>query len=441
MAFADLHDLPLSTSSEAAARRYRDGQALMLASWTGADAAFDDAIAADPDFALAHAARARLFVMSGETDRAREVMKEASALAERLGDERERSHVDMLATLTAGQSKGALSRALAHTDRWPRDALILATPLGAFGLFAFSGMADHTRAWVELCSRHAGHFEADDWWFLTAYGWGLVEIGELTRGRAMLERALELRRDSASTAHALAHALYESGAGREADDLIGGWLPGYDRAGILHGHIAWHAALLALERGDPDQALRLYRDNVHPSVSHGMAINIVSDAASLLWRLGLYGHEPPEGAWAEVADYASHAFPRPGHPFIDIHMAMIEAATDKREALNTRVAALEAMASGGRIAAGPVVPAFARAALAFADGDYTASATHLETLADEAVRIGGSGAQRDIVEDTLLVALVRSGETGRAANLLKRRLGRRPTAGDARWRTALVGVA
>lgn len=439
MALNDLRDLALSTSSESAARRYRDGQALMLASWTGAEAAFDDAIAADPDFALPYAARARLCVMAGEPARAQEAMARASALVDQDGDERERSHVDMLATLTAGRSQDALTRAVAHADRWPRDALILATPMGAFGLFAFSGMADHVQAWVDLCERHARHFEADDWWFLTAHGWALVESGEVARGRAMLERALELRRNSASTTHALVHGYYEGGARREAADLIAGWLPDYDRAGILHGHIAWHAALLALERGDPGQALRLYQENVHPAVSHGMAINIVSDAASLLWRLDLYGHEAPEGAWTEVADYADRAFPRTGHPFIDTHMAMIEAATGRREALEARVGALDALASAGRVAAGPVVPAFARAALAFADGDYAASVRLLEPLAAEAVRIGGSAAQRDVIEDTLLVALVRSGEPARAAALLRQRLHRRPDAGDTRWRAALAG--
>jgi hypothetical protein len=41
--------------------------------------------------------------------------------------------------------------------------------LGAFGLLAFSGMADHDQARVDLCERHARHFAPDGWWFLT-YG-------------------------------------------------------------------------------------------------------------------------------------------------------------------------------------------------------------------------------------------------------------------------------
>jgi hypothetical protein len=56
----DRYGLALSTSSEAAAAAYRDGIDLMLAAWLGAEEALDAAIAADPGFALAHAARARM---------------------------------------------------------------------------------------------------------------------------------------------------------------------------------------------------------------------------------------------------------------------------------------------------------------------------------------------------------------------------------------------
>ncbi len=51
----DTHDLPLSTTSAEAAEHYREVVRLILAAWPGAEAAFDAAIAADPDFALARA--------------------------------------------------------------------------------------------------------------------------------------------------------------------------------------------------------------------------------------------------------------------------------------------------------------------------------------------------------------------------------------------------
>jgi hypothetical protein len=254
----------------------------------------------------------------------------------------------------------------------------------------------------------------------------------------MIERAFGLRRENANTVHALAHAMFEGGAGDEAEALISSWLPSYDRRGVLYGHIAWHGALVALERGDVETALKTYADQVQPAVSQNLAINIVSDAASLFWRLEAYGHAAPPGGWAQIAEFAHQAFPRPGHAFIDAHMALIEAALGEREALGRRIAAQEELIANGALGAGAVVPAIGRAALAFTDGDYAACVRILEPVAAEVVRIGGSGAQREVMEDTLIVALMRAGDTEKARALVDRRLHRRPSPRDARWRAELT---
>ena len=47
-----------------------------------------------------------------------------------------------------------------------------------------------------------------------------------------------------------------------------------------------------------------------------------------------------------------------------------------------------------------------------------ACVAQLEPVLDEVVRIGGSHAQREIIEDTFIVALMRSGELPRARALL-----------------------
>ena len=438
MANCDSHGLSISTASGAAATLYREGVALMLSGWPGAVEALDAAIAADPDFALAHAARARLHAIWSQPAEARARIAIARDKMTPALTEREASHVAVLTLALNDRSQEALAAALAHAERWPRDVVILSLPLGAFGLFAFSGMADHNQAKADLCERHAAAFPDDDWWFLTCRGWSLAENGEVVRGRAMLERAIELHRKNANTAHALAHAMFESGGNDEAEALITGWLPDYPRSGILHGHIAWHAALAALERGDADTALALYAGKVRHSVSQGTPINIVSDAASLLWRLHAYGHGVPDGLWQDAADYARRAFPEPGHGFVDPHMALLEAATDDRAALDRRIAALETMVAEGTLGAGGIVPAIGRAALAFADEDYAACVRLLEPMQADFARIGGSNAQREVIEDMLLVALMRGGETAKARALLDRRLHRRPSPRDARW---LAGLA
>ncbi len=433
MAHLDNRGLPLSTSSDLAAERYREGVDLLLSAWPGAGEALEEAIAADPGFALAHAARARLHAIRAEPAKAREQITAAADLLAKRGSERERSHVEALSLAIHGKSKEALQRALAHAEAWPRDVLILSLPLGAFGLFAFSGMADHDQARVDLCERHAQHFDANDWWFLNYRGWAHAESGAVALGRDLTQRSYDLRSANANAVHALSHAMFEGGAGEDSERLIEGWLPCYDRTGPLHGHIAWHAALVALERGDADRALDMYVVHVQPSVSAGMPINVISDAASLLWRMQTYGHTVPKGLWEAAVSYAGPHFSQPGFAFADVHMALLAAATGDKEAVERRAAALTNLVEAGSLAAGPVVPAICRATLAFAQEDYAGCVRLLEPVAAEAVRIGGSGAQREIVEDTLLVALMRSGEAAKARALLDRRLHRRPSPRDARW--------
>jgi hypothetical protein len=436
MAFEDLYGLPVSTPSDAAARAYRRGIELMLSGWPGAAEALDLAIEADPDFALAHAARSRMHLIYADIPSAQQKAAAARLLVERNGTAREKSHVEILALTTQGQSASALEMALGHLESWPRDALIMSLPLGAFGLYAFSGMANHDQARVDLCERHAGHYD-DDWWFLTYLGWSHTENGSVAKGRGITERALGKRRENAHALHALAHAMFEDGSTGDAEALIEGWLPIYHRSGLMYGHVAWHQALLALERGDTGTASTIYFERIQPSVNQAPPLNAMTDGVSLLWRLQASGQPVAGDAWRDVAGYAEHRFPRAGNSFIDVHMAMLAAMTGNATALEQRLADLDLRHASGKLPAGSVVPDICRAARAFAAQNFQDCVTILEPVAAEVVRIGGSHAQREMIEDTLLIALIKSGEAAKARDLLDRRLHRRPSLRDTRWRTAM----
>ena len=433
MAFEDRYGLLLSTSSSEAAVAYREGVDLLLAAWTGAAEAFDRAIAIDPDFALAHIARGRIHTFYQQGDVARQKAALARELVARNGSEREKSHVETLALAIEGNLPAALGSTLKHIDAWPRDAIVMSLPMGAFGLFAFSGMADHDQARVDLCARYAGHY-GDDWWYLYNYGWALTENNDVGKGRAMTERSFAMREANANAVHALLHAMFEDGSIDGADALVDRWIPSYDRAGILYGHIRWHQALGALEHGDAGRALQIYTEVLQPSATHAPPLNAVTDGASLLWRLQAYGHSIPDGLWDDAAAYAQRAFPRSSVPFADFHMALFAAATRNQAALTERLAVIEKRLADGKLPAGPVLPKLFHAMSAFAGGDYRGCAEHLSPVLDEVVRIGGSHAQRTLVEDTCIVALMKSGELQRAHAMLDRRLQRRPSPRDTRWR-------
>ncbi|MDF0522053.1 tetratricopeptide repeat protein [Bradyrhizobium yuanmingense] len=436
MGLEDRYGLPLSNSSHEAASAYRDGVDLMLAGWTGTAETLERAIAADPDFALAHIARGRVHAFYQQGDLARQKAALARELVMKRGSMRERSHVETLALAIEGRLPEAIASMLKHIDAWPRDAVVLSLPLGAFGLFAFSGMADHDRARHELCDSVAPHY-GEDWWFLTMSGWAMTENGDVARGRAVTERGFNLRRDNAHAAHAVLHAMFEDGSIEDADRLVDEWLPAYDRSGILHGHISWHQALGALEHGDAARALAIYADVLRPTATQAPPLNVITDSASLLWRLSMYGHAVPKALWQEADAAAQKLFPKSSLSFADVHMALFAAATQNREALAARLAAIEQRLADGKLPAGPVVPAIFRALAAFADEDYRTCAQMLAPVLGEVVRIGGSHAQRELIEDTYIVALMRSGELPRARAVLDARLHRRPSFRDTRWQAAM----
>ena len=436
MTHQDRYGLPLSTASDAAAAAYREGVDLMLAGWTGAAETLERAIAADPDFALPHIARARVHAFYQQGDLARAKAALARELVAKRGTERERSHVETLALAIEGRLPEAIASTLGHIESWPRDALVLSLPLGAFGLFAFSGMADHDRARHELCGRVAQHY-GEDWWFLTMAGWAMTENGDVARGRAMTERGFNLRRENAHAAHAVLHAMFEDGSIEAADRLVDDWIATYDRAGILHGHIRWHQALGALEHGDAARALSIYADVLQPSVNQAPPLNVITDAASLLWRLSAYGHAVPKALWLDADAAAQKLFPKSSLAFADVHMALFAAATQNHAALTARLATIEQRLTEGKLPAGAVVPAIFRALAAFADEDYGTCVQTLAPVLSEVARIGGSHAQRELVEDTFIVALMRSGGLPRARALLDARLHRRPSLRDTRWEAAM----
>ena len=434
----DRYDLPLTTDSELAAAAYLEGIDCILSAWVGADEALDRAIEADPNLGLAYIARARVHQLYAENTQARAMASRARELVAQ-ATKRERQHVEVLASAVEGRPAAALAGAEEHLEEFPRDALVLAALLGAYGLYAFSGRADHDAARVSICERHASHY-GQDWWFLTYLGWAHTEAGNLKHGRSLTERALGLRRQNAHAAHALAHALFEQGDTSAANSFLSEWLPDYDRRGSLNGHLAWHEALLALENGDTDRALTIYNTCIRPPVSHAAPMHLFADGASLLWRLSLESKSGLEPSWRELATYGAVAFPHAGNHFADFHYALVAAATGNGAELDRRMMDLEALHVAGKLGPGSFLIALCRGIQSFAQGNYGDVINGVEPLLADVVRIGGSHAQRELCEDTVIVACLRTGNAHKARALIDNRLHRRPSRRDETWRRQTAGI-
>ena len=392
MPLEDRFGLALSTRNDKAAADYVESVDLMLSANAGAEALLDRALAADPEFALAHIAQARLCQVQARIPEAKAAAAEARALAGRVTP-REARHIETIALAVDGNGPAAMALLEEHVGEYPRDGLALSLALGVFGLLGFSGRIDHHEAQLALLERLAPHW-GDDWWFLTYLGWARIELGDVARGAAEVERALEGNRRNAFAAHARAHGYYEAGDAEGGARFIEGWLPDYARESQLHCHISWHLALFELARDNPERARELYADAIRPAVSHAPPLFNLADAASFLWRWRIYeaGHDL-EG-WDEVAAHARQYFPQAGIHFADVHAALAEEPTHAER----RIAQCHERVATGRQPQGPVVPDLCAGAVAFARGDYGEAIVHLDAALPELDRIGGSHAQREVYE-------------------------------------------
>jgi tetratricopeptide (TPR) repeat protein len=422
---ADRYGLPISTSSTAACDAYVAGCDGVLSAAHGDAAHLAQAIEADPGFALAHAALARARFLMADVAGARA----SAARARELGagaTPREQSHIDALALSIEGKPVESFATTRAHLAQHPRDAMVAAPATGVFGLIGFSGRQGREPEQVAFLEALRPHL-ADDWWFQSVYAFALEEVGRLDEAFDLIERSMAQNPKNAHGAHIKAHVLYERGEDRAALDYLDSWLPAYPREGLMHCHISWHVALFALMLGDAERAWRTYEAQVHPGGAWGPALNVATDAPAFLWRAELAGHARREPLWREARDYALKSFPKAGIAFVDVHRALACVAAGDRDGIAGIVAELEQRAASGRSPAGDVVPRLAVGLSAYGDGDWAAAIAALEPALAETVRIGGSRAQRDLIENTLLAAYLKAGRDADARKLVANHAARRPS--------------
>jgi hypothetical protein len=123
----------------------------------------------------------------------------------------------------------------------------------------------------------------------------------------------------------------------------------------------------------------------------------------------------------ELYGYAENALPRPGSGLADLHVILAQAVMGDDAALDVRARQIEELAREGRYPSGSYLPALSRGFAAFEHGDFCEAIEALAPLAGENERIGGSRAQHDLIECTLLKAYINANQLEEAQRLLTAR--------------------
>jgi hypothetical protein len=392
----DAYGNAVTTSSAAAARLYDRAVDAHLHAWPGVLEAAEAATTEDPGFALPQTLAALVLQGRGQSEPARRALAGAQA-AVVSATPREQACVALISAILAGRGSDALALVITHAQQHPTDLLSVSTALGAYGLFAFSGRADHDAARLAFTDAVARHLPEDLPWMLAQRGWARIEAGQVDDGLALARRAIALRPQNGHNAHVILHGLFESNAHRETLVFLDGWLPGYPPDALMWGHLQWHAALAELALDDTDAALARLLGPICAYLQRGTPYMGLPDLVSLLWRLGLRGCSGLP--WPLAQQHARQHFPQGSNVFGELHLALLAGAQgdgDAMAAVDHRLQARQDQGHAGATVARQVVQAL-RAAGA---GDGEGAAQALEAALRDAVRLGGSHAQRSVLTET-----------------------------------------
>jgi tetratricopeptide (TPR) repeat protein len=423
MSFTDRYGLTVTTESPVAFARFQDGMDRLLAYAPGAEDCFTAALEADDSLALAHVGRALLAAVQGDAAaaraaavRAREVVPGATR--------RERQHVEAVGAFMAGETARGLERVDEHVADFPRDAMLVNQASSAIALTGRSDREAHRLAFLERLAPAYG----EDWWFQSALSFTYHEVDRFEAARRLSERSLQQYPGNASAAHNLAHIAFETLDIDAGAAFLDGWMAGYDRRAHFHCHLAWHQAMFALHEGRYAQALAIFERDILGAVNRR---STMTDGSALLWRLRLDGRPEPL-PWRALADIAG-GVSRPGYLFGEVHAALAYAASGDQAALDRLIDNLRALDARGNPIAGRVVLPLVQGAAAFAAGDHAGALACFEPVEPEIHRIGGSHAQWELFEETMVVCYLEVGRYDDALRLVRRRLARRASPRDRAW--------
>ena len=408
----DRYGNPLTTSSTTARDAYVLGVDRLLSANAKIEDAFRTAIAADDGFALAHIALARALQVLGRATEVKAPLERALALASRT-NEREQSHIAIFTKILTGQGGAAIPLVLEHAKIWPRDAMVLSPITSVFGLIGFSGKSGREAEQLAVLQPFASIY-GDDWWFRTVLAFAEIELQDFQNGLRDIEMALRGNPRNAHAAHVRSHLYYELGERKEGLHFLKEWAKEYPKDGQIHCHVSWHLAIWSLETGRRDDAWSIYMKDLHPGGSWGPQINVLTDCASFLARAEMAGEAVDPELWRTISRYASQWFPNSGIAFADMHSALAFAMSGDNDALRYII-------DNPKGPAADVLAPIARGFDAFARQRWSEAVRELQPVLATHERVGGSRAQRDLLEYTVTSALLRSGQVDKARKLISTR--------------------
>jgi hypothetical protein len=365
------------------------------------------ALAASPDMTMAHVLVAYLNLLGTEPAgiaAAREALQAALTLP---ADEREALHLRAVAHLVNGRWHAAGLVLEDLSIRYPLDLLALQA---GHQVDFFTG---HSRMLRDRIARAEGawHLGMPGYHAVQSmYAFGLEETGDYARAEAIGRRAVGLEQRDGWGWHAVAHVMEMQNRRRDGVAWLGARPQTWSDGSFFAIHNWWHLALFHLGLDETDEVLKLVDARILGTES-AVVLDMI-DASAMLWRLHLRGIDVGH-RWQALADRWSVVAEAGNYAFNDLHAMMAFVGADRQadavRLLATQARALQLDGDNAQFLC-DVGRAATQAVHAFGGGRYAEAAQLLRPLRSKAYRFGGSHAQRDVIDLTLIEAAERDGQ-------------------------------
>ncbi|MBL8376813.1 MAG: tetratricopeptide repeat protein [Burkholderiales bacterium] len=403
----DLHGHPLSGADATAVEHYERGAALLRCYLGDPLADAQAAITHAPAFAMAHVLAAYLNLLGTESAGLAVAHAHHSEAAVLPVTEREALHIKAVGHLTQGRWHAAGYVLEDLSARYPHDLLALQA---GHQIDFFTGASRMLRDRIARAESHwrdgmPGHHAV-----LSMLAFGLEECADYTRAEAYGRRSVELEPRDGWGWHAVAHVMEMQGRHRDGVAWLSADKQVWSEGSFFAIHNWWHLALFHLGLDQVDEALAIVDARVLGTASP-VVLDMI-DASAILWRLRLRGI-PVGNRWQALAERWLAAGKESIYAFNDMHamMALVSADRmgDAQGLFEAQQRALTVSSDNCDFLREVGIEA-TRAMFDFALGRYAESAERLRKVRPAAHRFGGSHAQRDVIDLTLIEAATRAGD-------------------------------
>lgn len=419
----DQWSVPVATGDLAALDSFNAAVEGLLSLSGDPEARAKEAVARAPEFALARIFLAYLGLYASTSQgnaAANAALAGLDLQAGALG-ERERIHVRAAHQWAAGELEAATIAWEEALRLNPRDLLALKL---AQDVYFFLGDQRNLR---DSPARVLGAWRKGDsgWGYLQGiYAFGLEESGAYGQAEERAHAALAVNSGDVWAVHAAAHVFEMQGRQEEGVAFLGRTAKDWQES-YFAVHNWWHHGLFHIELCDFDAVLDLYDNRIRLNRSD-VWLDLV-DAASLLWRLSLYGIDLGERP-NELASTLEALSRDTNYIFNDWHRVMVNGLTGRHDLSEVVLKNQENAWGTNRRVGSTVGVALLEAFDSFAFGEFERSTSLLFSLRPRAHALGGSHAQRDVIDLTLLAAASAAGDAPLVRALVSERDSRKPTA-------------